>query len=267
MDSLFFSLSKLIWYAIKPGNLIVIAIIVAFCFLYKGRVVWAKRLLAAITVLLLLILLLPIGPLLLYSLESRFDANPPLPEHVDGIIVLGGAIDPVGSYQWQQVEIGGSAERLYALSVLAQQYPQAKLVYTSGSGSLMNQRYKDADVAKLFYQTLGLNQANMVFERESRNTYENAVNSKNIIKPTAGEVWILVTSASHMPRSIGIFCHINWPVIPYPVDHRTLPHSLYAISLDFMANLGQIELALREWIGLITYYFTDKSAAIYPDQC
>ena len=57
-------------------------------------------------------------------------------------------------------------------------------------------------------------------ERRSRNTQENAEFSKALVAPKEGERWLLVTSAFHMPRSVGLFRKAGFAVEPYPVDWR-----------------------------------------------
>ncbi|MFK5915461.1 MAG: YdcF family protein [Woeseiaceae bacterium] len=224
-------------------------------------------LLSFVTFSLLMISLLPIGEWLLYPLESRFQTNPTLPQKVDGIVLLGGAEAPELSHLWQQVELGGAAERDFNFLSLAKKYPDTKLVFTGGTGSLTQQQYKGADVAKDLFQQLGLNTDKIIFERESRNTFENAIFTKKIIKPTKQEQWILITTAWHMPRSVGIFCKAGWPVIPYPVDHQTKKGDLFRVDFDLARNLVTFKTAIKEWLGLFAYYLSDKTTAILPSRC
>lgn len=104
----------------------------------------------------------------------------------------------------------------------------------------------------------------IVFESESRNTVENAINSKQVVAPTAGANWILVTSAFHMPRAIDVFCKQDWPVHPYPVDHYSLQGNLLRLNADFSGNLSILRNAMREWVGLFAYRMTGRSAQLLP---
>ncbi|MDH3392865.1 MAG: YdcF family protein, partial [Desulfobulbaceae bacterium] len=206
----------------------------------------------------------PLGEWLLYPLETRFPANPELPQQVDGIIVLSGAEDAVKSAHWDQVEMGDGAERNLAFFNLARRYPSAKLVFTGGSGSLIDQTHKGADVAKSLFQNLGLDTSKIIFERESRNTYENAIYSKKMVTPGAKENWILITTAWHMPRSMGIFTKAGWPMIPYPVDHQTLPDNLFRVGLNFAPHLASVKTAVKEWMGLTAYYLAGRTSTLFP---
>ena len=267
MDTAFFWLSKLVWALIAPETLLLLLVLVSWILLLRGRMRWAKRLLGLAAFTMLVFAWIPVGEWLLYPLESRFPVNPPLPAKVDGIIVLGGAEDAGRSAAWGQVEVNDSAERFIASMTLARQYPTAKLVFTSGSGSVLDQEHKGADVARKLYDGLGLDPARAIYESGSRNTAENASMSKALVKPASGETWILVTSAFHMPRSIGIFCKLGWRVIAFPVDHRTIRNHLWRTDTGFLANLNNVSVGIREWIGLFAYFATGKTTALLPELC
>lgn len=267
MDTFFFWLSKTGWALASPGSLLVFAS-VAVWLLLKFRAVRVARLLAGLLALALtLIALFPIGEWLLYPLESRFTHNPNLPDDIDGIIVLGGTVDPVRSASWDQVEVRATAEREFNFLALARRYPQARLVFTGGSGSLTDQEYKEAAwTGKLFAQQ-GMDLTNIIFESNARNTYENALYSKQLANPQSNENWVLITTAFHMPRSVGVFCKAGFPVIAYPVDHWTLPGNLLRTEWEFAANFYDLNIALQEWVGLLVYRLTGKTTGLVPANC
>jgi uncharacterized SAM-binding protein YcdF (DUF218 family) len=267
MDSIFFWLSKLFWLAVAPDSLLLILVLLSWGLLWRGAARGARRLLACAAAGLLLLAFFPVGEWLLYPLEQRFPANPYLPQAIDGIVVLGGAEDSVRSAAWDQVEVGDGAERFLASMALSRRYPQAKLVFSGGGGRMLHPEYKGTDVARSLYQQQGLDVSRIAFESESRNTIENALLSKALVKPAAGANWILVTSAFHMPRSLGIFCKAGWPVIPYPVDHQSWQGNLLRIELDLGRHLVDLGTGVREWIGLAAYYLTGKTSALFPAGC
>ena len=267
MDTAFFWLSKLLWTFIAPDSLLVLLLLLVWILLVRGAIVWAKRLMGIVVSALVVLSFLPVGEWLLYPLESRFATNPALPANVTGIIVLGGAEDALRTSIWNQVETNESAERILASLALARRFPEAKLVFTSGSGSVLDQEHKGASVAKIVYAEIGLEPSRLIFESESRNTLENAVLSKSLVKPSAGETWVLVTSAFHMPRSVGSFCKTGWPVIPFPVDHQSLPGHMIRADASLSGNLQKISTAVHEWLGLVAYYLTGKTSALFPEEC
>ena len=266
-NSLFFFLSKILWALLSPGTLILLMLMAGTALLFLHQTKVAKLLLGAAGLLLVLITLLPVGGWLATPLEKRFPANPELPRTVDGIILLGGAIDPLTTYIWDQPEFGAAADRYFGFIEMANRYPRAKLIFTGGAGTLLDQEYKEADVALYFLESMGIRKSRLEIERDSRNTYENAINSKALMNPQPGETWLLVTSATHMPRSVGVFCQQNWPVIPYPVDHETTPGRQWQPSFDPVGNLEDINTFAREWAGLLVYYITGKTSALFPRGC
>jgi uncharacterized SAM-binding protein YcdF (DUF218 family) len=258
MNDLFYWLSKLIWLFISPDNLLLIWFAVGVILLCLDSFVWAKRLLGSLLFLLLLIGLFPVGSWLLYPLESRYSPNPEL-QQVDGIIALSGALDPMQTELWDQVMVGGAAERNFAFMRLAREFPKAKLVYTGGASSMVNQNYKAADVAKRLFKEQGLDLSRIIFERESRNTWENGLFTKRLVIPKEGERWVLITTAWHMPRSVDVFCKLGWDVIPYPVDFQTTPGYLFTMNWSFAGHLAGLVTAVRAWVGQIAYQLTGKS--------
>ncbi len=267
MDTLFFWLSKFAWKLIAPDSLLLMLILSSFFLLYSGKDKAGKRLLGVSCVLLVLIAVFPPHTLLLHPLETRFETNPSLPERIDGIIVLSGAEDPFLSNLRNQVQLNPAAERILAFMEMARRYPNAKLVFTGGTGSLTGDQYKAADVAETLFEQQGLDLSRVTFEREARNTYENVLLTRKIVNPKEGENWLLITTAWHMPRSVGIFCKQRWPVIPYPVDHATAPGDLISIHLGLAQNLNSLNIAAKEWIGLLAYFLTGKTTALLPSRC
>jgi uncharacterized SAM-binding protein YcdF (DUF218 family) len=261
MDNLFYWVSKLFWLLFSPDSLLLLWLAVALLMMYLGRVVWARRMLLGLLVIFLIVGLFPVGEWLLYPLEKTY---PPISSAeemggADGVVVLSGPVDAMRSSLWDQVILGSSAERLLAFMALARSYPSAKLIYTGGTGSMFNQEFKAADVAKRLFVEQGLDLSRIVFERESRNTWENAVFSKAKAMPQAGERWVLITTAWHMPRSMGIFCKVGWDMVPYPVDYRTKPGHLFRMDWNFSEHLVDFVTATKEWIGLFAYRTTGKS--------
>jgi uncharacterized SAM-binding protein YcdF (DUF218 family) len=211
--------------------------------------------------------LFPLDAWLLYPLETRFPTNPELPRKIDGVIALSGTENAPLSAFWKQVELGSAAERYFAFLEMARRYPDAKLVFTGGTGNVFAQEFKEADVARALFEQLGLDVTRVTFERNSRNTFESATLSKELVKPRSGENWLLITSASHMPRSVGIFCKAGWPVIPYPVDHSVFPNNMFQFSVSLANHLNGLMVGIKEWVGLLAYYVTGKTTELLPFGC
>lgn len=263
-DLLFFWLSKIVWLVISPDIVLVILTLGGIVLLFFNAQKKAKIVLGFAGLCMIAIAVFPIGQWLLSPMEKRFPTNPELPDKVDGVIVLAGAEDTYKSAMWNQVELGSAAERIFTFMQLMKRYPDAVHLFTGGTGRLTRQDYKSTDVVRQLFQDLGLDVSKILFEADSRNTYESGKYSRELIKPKAGENWVLITTAFHMPRSVGVFEKQGWSVIPYPVDHYTLPDNGFDLSLNFLGNLGDLKMAVREWVGLMAYYATGKTSAFFP---
>lgn len=256
-----FVLSKVFWWIASPGNLLLLLIGLGAILLLLDR--RGGRLLVTVAALCMLVLTLtPVAELVLAPLENRFPAQAP-PARVDGVIVLGGAINEDISIARGTLQVTASASRLIALADLARRYPMARLVYSGGTADLFGDQGREADIAGRIFDALGLGTGRLILENRSRNTYENALYSRDLVMPKPGEVWLLVTSAYHMPRAVGIFRRIGWEVRPYPVDYRTRPDRL-DLPGGFLGGLDTLHWALREWIGLTFYYLAGRSSAWFP---
>ena len=224
-------------------------------------------LLGLLTFCTLFLSLFSVGSWMLYPLESRFQHNPDLPEQVDGIIVLGGSIIPDRSVEWQQLETNQFHERLSSFLQLAQLYPDAKLVFSGGNASTNKEKPTEAQIAKTYFLKSGISPERLLIENKARNTAENVSYSKQLVNPKSNETWLMITTAYHMPRAIGVFCQQNWKVIPYPVDHQTLPSKLYQPGFSLMLNANNFVFATHEWLGLLAYYLSGKTHQLLPMQC
>ncbi|MBI2962646.1 MAG: YdcF family protein [Deltaproteobacteria bacterium] len=258
-----FVASKLFWASLAPANLLVVAL--ALALVLRRRAPRASRaLLALATSVCLLVLLLPVGEWIAHPLEERFPRLAALPERVDGIVVLGGGIDPLVSESRGQPTLTESAERMTSVLHLARRYPAARIVLAGGSGSVVRQRVKEAPWALAFLEQMGIDVGRVALDSASRNTFENAVFARRVAAPRAVERWLLVTSAMHMPRAVGCFRRIGWEVTPYPVDFQTTRGFALWSGFDFSGGLVLLDAAAREWVGLVAYYVLGRTTEILP---
>jgi uncharacterized SAM-binding protein YcdF (DUF218 family) len=262
-----FVLSKLFWLLVEPGNLL---LLLALTGLGLQRLPGWRRfgavLSGGVLTVAVSVAVLPVGAWLLWPLEQRFAAAT-LPDTVAGIIVLGGAIDPVISAAHGQPAINRHAERLTGIPGLLRRYPQAALLFSGGSGSVINQAAKEAPVTAALLREWGIDGSDgrrLLFEGNSRNTWENALASRDLVQPQPGEVWLLVTSASHMPRSVGIFRQVGWAVKPWPVDYQVAPADLQRPFPGLLTGLDLLTQAMREYYGLLAYRLLGRTDCLFP---
>jgi uncharacterized SAM-binding protein YcdF (DUF218 family) len=261
----FFIASKVILFFIQPSNLAFFALL-AGVLLSRRCPKWSSRLLYAGLAIIILFGFLPGGNILVLPLEDRFAKRllPPPQEKISGIILLGGFEDIAVTQARGGLAINEAAERLTETLRLARELPDAKVVFTGGSGALFGNDGVSGPVRQFFIDA-GIAADRIVTENSSRNTYQNAEFTKSILKPTAGDRWLLVTSAYHMPRSIGVFRKVGFDVIPYPVDFRTTGWDDALDPFDSIARgLARTDLAVKEWIGLVAYWISGRSSALFP---
>jgi uncharacterized SAM-binding protein YcdF (DUF218 family) len=259
---LFFILSKTLGAMLLPTNFL-IGVGVVGAVLLLTRFARVGRKLVITSVLLLVVCgLSPLGTLLLYPLEQRFPPWDSARGAPDGIIVLGASIEADLSAAHGTPVVRGAPDRIISAAALALRYPNARVVFSGGSANVISNDAREADFAGAIFESLGVAKSRLIMERASRNTVENAQFSKALVAPKDGERWLLVTSAFHMPRSIGLFRKAGFAVEPYPVDWRV--GDLLSFTNVATDGLGRTDLAVREWMGLIAYRATGKIDDLLP---
>ena len=262
---MFFVLSKTLGVMLLPTNFLIGvglfgAILLATRFTSLGR-----KLLIASVVLLAICGFSPLGKLVLYPLESRFPPWDAARGAPDGIVVLGGSIDPDLSAAHGLPVFKGAVDRVIAVAALAHRYPNARIIFSGGSGNLISGDAREADYASAVFESLGVPNQRLTMERRSRNTQENAEFSKMIAAPKSGERWLLVTSAYHMPRSVGLFRKAGFAVEPYPVDWRVGGRAdILTFSSLSSEGLDRVDTGIREWMGLAAYWISGKTRELFP---
>jgi uncharacterized SAM-binding protein YcdF (DUF218 family) len=262
---MFFTLSKLLGFFALPSNTLISIGLVGLVLLCTRYTRLASWLIVTSLVLIAVAGLSPLGNALILPLEQRFppwDASRGAP---DGIVLLGGMIVPDISAARGTVSLNEAAERITATAELARRYPAARIVMTGGSSALIFDEGPEAFFAVQQLEALGVAHDRITAEEQSRNTIENAVFSRLIANPKPGERWLLVTSAYHMPRAMAVFRAADFPVEAYPVDWRTRgPTDVVRPFPSLSDGLRRTDTAVHEWVGLLAYWLTGKTAALFP---
>jgi uncharacterized SAM-binding protein YcdF (DUF218 family) len=262
---MFFVLSKIFGFIAIPSNLVILVGLAGVALLLTRYARAGRRLAVASLVLLAVMGLSPIGNALILPLEQRFppwDATRGAPA---GIVVLGGAIAPDISSARDAVALNEAAERVTIVAELARRYPSARIVFSGGTGALIYHEGIEAEFAQRLWVTFGIARERILLETRSRNTVENALFSKDSAQPKAGERWLLVSSAYHLPRAVGVFRKVGFPVEAYPVDWRTRGNA-DALRPFFTVGDGlrRTDTAVREWVGLAVYWLAGQSSELFP---
>src|SRR5262245_27083299 len=254
---MFVELLKLLSFLLVPSNIMVSLGLAGIASLTIGYARAGRWLLIASIVLIAAVGILPIGRGLALPLEERFprwDATRGLPA---GIVVLGGGvIKSEISVDRGENAVGDTADRIIAAVELTRRYPSVRVVLVGRN---------EADFVVRLFEKLGLSGDRIIVERKSRNTIENATLAKQLVMPKPGERWLLVTSAIHMPRAVGVFRKAGFDVDAYPVDyHTTSTHDLWTLPSALMGGIDTMDRAVHEWSGLLFYWITGRISVPFP---
>lgn len=261
-----FVLSKLLWAVLAPGSLLALLLAggtLATTMPYETARRTGRRICGFVAVALFLLALLPLGDWALVPLENRFATTVPL--QVDGIILLGGDERPALTEARGQPVALESLRRYMLFADLSRRYPEARLVFTGGSPLLNRTAHMgEADIARDILTKMGVDADRVTYERASRNTFENARLTADIVRPEPTQTWLLVTSAHHMPRSVGVFRKAGWNVVAAPAGYYTA--GAYGLTLwePFDEQMRELTAAVREYIGLVAYYLMGRTSALWP---
>ena len=267
---MFFYLAKVVWFLAQPSTLIALLIGYGAVLIWTGWARWGRRFVSIGAVLLLVAGLSPLGNVLIIPLEDRFpranlDASPP----PTGFVILGGAEDRLVGSARNAPALNEAAERLVEAAVLAKRFPEARIAFSGGDAGFIYQNGNEAEGAESLLTALGVPREQLILEAKSRDTYENAVFLKEELTRQGefgpGKRWVLVTSAYHMPRAIGAFRAAGFDVEAWPVDYRTRGSADRTRFFDKVSEgLRRVDVASREWAGLLAYWLRGRSDALFP---
>lgn len=257
---MFFVASKVFWLLVQPVSLALLFGLLGLLLMFT-RWKWTSRLAVLLSIGVLVVsAFTTLGYVLVRPLESAFQRPATAPASVSGIIILGGGMDSEINEVRGGYEFNRSGDRFTEGLRLAELYPGARLAITGGIGDIDQAGEPEAVAAERFFLDFGIAKERLILESDSRNTEENAQLTKALVSPKPGETWLLVTSAFHMPRSIGVFRTAGFEVVPWPVDYRGAGNETFAFTLHQPAeNVTVTTLAIREWVGLAAYYLTGKT--------
>lgn len=247
-----FYISKILWAVAAPSHLLIV--LLALCLFLPTSYTTKVFSSGFIALLLLIAMMFPVGDWALVPLEMC-GGHPQLPPQVDGAIALGGALENGPSIATGEAQFNTGVGRFLGLMKIAKTYPQAIIVYSGGPGSPKFLDFKEADYVKRAWVDAGEDPNRFVAENQSRNTIENAEDSKPIFGKTPGQNWLVVTSAYHMARALTLFrragadSHTNF--YAYPVDFKTPGRFQFEFTFDLPGNLGKLDAAAKEYAGLL----------------
>lgn len=251
----FFTFSKLLPVLFYPLPLILLIVLVSSWWLKKNPVRWIIRGAVAF-------LWLASTPWVAEMSSSWWETpravRSSLPAVSDVAVVLGGLSDPTSSTD-EHWEFNQAVERITEAVALYREGRVRALLITSGSGDLLNQEVKEAPALVAWTQAMGVPAEDIILESASRNTRENATLSLPLAEARDFSSFVLVTSASHMPRSAAIFRKAGYEadgrtLVLWPVDTQQSDTKFPLNALPNPGALATVHSVIREMLGYAVYW-------------
>jgi uncharacterized SAM-binding protein YcdF (DUF218 family) len=254
-----FYLSKIIDLFINPLYILSLIILIQLFIIFFSE---SKKLTIYFSKLFLILFLFfgynPLSNFLLRKMEDYIHSSKYPVQQLTGIVVLGGSFNSgLNSKERNEVSLNASAERLTKALEIYKKNPRLLILFSGFSGELKPEGWSESDMAKKFFLDQGVKLDNLIFENQSRNTFENIKYSKDIIANYNG-TWGLITSASHMPRSFFTFKKQSLILEPINVDYKTGTSSVFWVNFDISNSLDNWRIILHELAGIIYYKVTNK---------
>jgi uncharacterized SAM-binding protein YcdF (DUF218 family) len=254
-----FYLLKILNFFINPLYILSLIILMQLFIIFF---IQSKKLVVFFSKLFLILFLFfgysPLSNFLLSKMEDYIQTSKYPVQQLMGVIVLGGSFNSgLESKERNEVSLNSSSERLTKALEIYKKNPRLLILFSGFSGELKPQGWSESDMAKKFFLDHGVKLDNLIFENQSRNTFENIKFSKDIIANYKG-TWGLITSASHMPRSFFAFKKQNLILEPINVDYKTGTSRMFWINFDISLGLSNWSIILHELIGISYYKITNK---------
>lgn len=244
------------WWVINIDIFFLALLFIGGGFLLIKKKQWGKRFLLISCLGFGFFGVVPIGLWTFEALENRFPKIQQIPSDTKGMILLGGSFDKMTTLARKETAYNLAGGNFIQFVELAKKYPQFQLVFTGTSF--------EVETAKKEFKALGLDPSSILFEGDSKDTKDNAAKTATLLTPKPEEKWLLVASAYHLPRSVGLFRKAGFKVIPYPLDYHTPGNYETWFFLGLKYNLDGWQVASREWLGMIINFLMGRSDELYP---
>jgi len=245
----FFIVSKLFTYLVLPPGIFILFLLLASFYAKKLKFIF---LLSSFSLYALSNMF--VADILLMPLETPYNVTLDKSRKADAIVVLGGG-SIVGS---ANLPLSNDAYKRAIWALMIAKQTNLPL-YFSGAG--LYKKYTEADAftdsVNEIKNNLHVKNISLHVENKSLDTYQNAKFSKQLLKEQGIEnpTIFLVTSAYHMKRSIKLYRHFGFNVIPAATDFKisNIPKN----NWDYFPNIGAFMksyIALHEYVGLMSLY-------------
>jgi uncharacterized SAM-binding protein YcdF (DUF218 family) len=251
-----FLIGKLFLLLLKPLTWIVVLLVIGLITKNPKR---KKRLIIAGFIALILFS----NPFIFRLIAKSYEAQPVTlqpGQKFEAGILLGGFVSY--NVKEKRAVFNPASDRFIQTVLLYKNHQIQKIIIAAGNGYVANHDFKEAEFAKHYLIQVGIPADNIFTDPFSRNTYENAVNTKKIVDSLhlPGQ-FLLISSAIHLPRAQKLFQKQGLSVKPYPCDFITLniANNFWDDYLLPTANtLSDWDALIKEWAGILVYKIQGK---------
>ncbi len=261
-----FTVIKLIKPFLLPPTLIAVGMLTSLLLLVRKKQGSGKTLLLLTLVTYYLLSIEPFAYLLVSSLEDKVNTAKfgVESENAEVIVVLAGGAGKKGKRQPFPELSGTSWKRLWHGIELFKEFNGGiPMLYSGGSGNPFDPVSVEAELAREYAVSMDIPDENFWIEKTSRNTYESGIAIKRILDERFPSIEnhriILVTSATHMPRSVAVMEKLGFDAIPSPADFPFSSLNINLLSfIPSVQNFFTSCLAINEWVGLGGYWLLGR---------
>jgi len=250
---MFFLLSKIFDFLVNPFFWVLALLIIGLIALWKGKKSARKWLLTSF-----LFIIIFTNPLIISLVMNAWQApayslNDIKSPYEVGIL-MGGSMRHFDEKTERPV-YSMSVDRLLQTVSLYHNGKIKKILLTGGSGHVFRQDQKESFFIADVLRKSGVAAEDIIIENNSRNTYENALFTRDLVKVKGIKGrFLLITSSFHMRRSVACFRKVGFDVDTFPVDSKTREASFTPDSFipePFYFTLW--DQLIHEWVGMIAY--------------
>lgn len=261
---MFFILSKVFWVVARPLNFLFLSVVLALVAGRFGARRTARFVLIASAVAFVVIGFTQLPDWIVHRMETAVE-EAQIETAPAGIIVLGGGLTANNQSEGAGYHLEEASDRIIRALALKRRFPGTRLIYSGGVGFLLQRGEAETSAASRLVEDLFGDATAIEFESQSKNTWQNAIYTAELLGEDKKRTWLLVTSGFHMPRALGCFRQAGVDVLPAPTDYRADQIRPPFLTGNAAGQFLKMALVTKELIGLIAYRLTGRVDRIWPE--
>lgn len=182
-----------------------------------------------------------------------------------GLIVLGAGLNEVyASHTGVPLELEEGGEAVQVAALLARRYPEARTIVSGGGSAWAPPPLRAADGMRRVLMELGVPAERIRIDAGSQTTIQRVENTLRLVGTDRDRTWWVITPAHRMPRVIGVYRHLGFDPVPYPIDFQRMPPFSLTYLYGLTDGFALTDAGAKEWLGLTLYDLTGKTDTLFP---